>query len=45
MTYSRRVQEVIANRTGEVQHEARWVATVYFKNCINRCWRVKRDGS
>lgn len=36
---------MIANRTGDVQHEARWVATVYFKNCINRCWRVKRDGS
>ncbi|KAJ7540520.1 hypothetical protein O6H91_10G020100 [Diphasiastrum complanatum] len=36
--------EIIAARNLEDQHGARWLASVYFKNSINRYWRQRRDG-
>lgn len=36
-------QEIIAKRSADVQHEVRWLATVYFKNSITRHWRARPD--
>ncbi|CAK9199162.1 unnamed protein product [Sphagnum jensenii] len=35
--------EIIASRDLEHQSDARWLASVYFKNSINRYWRIRRD--
>lgn len=37
------MQEIIASRDLEHQSDARWLASVYFKNSINRYWRIRRD--
>ncbi|CAM6098378.1 unnamed protein product [Calypogeia fissa] len=34
---------IIASRDLEKQSDARWLASVYFKNSINRYWRIRRD--
>ena len=38
-------QEIIASRDSNVQRSARWLASVYLKNSINRYWRFRRDSS
>ncbi|XP_057824503.2 uncharacterized protein LOC131036604 isoform X2 [Cryptomeria japonica] len=35
--------EIIATKNLESQNNARWLASVYFKNSINRYWRNRRD--
>lgn len=35
--------EIIAANDLDDQNSARWLASVYFKNSINRYWRIKRD--
>ncbi|BBN14841.1 importin-11 [Marchantia polymorpha subsp. ruderalis] len=35
--------EIIASRDLEKQSDPRWLASVYFKNSINRYWRIRRD--
>ncbi|XP_024543668.1 importin-11 [Selaginella moellendorffii] len=35
--------EIIATRDLDDQSDARWLASVYFKNSINRYWRHRRD--
>eukprot|EP00249_Psilotum_nudum_P007668 c20733_g1_i1 orf=1506-4013(-) len=35
--------EIIATKNLEGQSTARWLASVYFKNSINRYWRHRRD--
>ncbi len=37
------MQEIIASRDLEHQSDAQWLASVYFKNSINRYWRIRRD--
>lgn len=35
--------EIMASKDISVQSSARWLASVYFKNSINRYWRLRRD--
>jgi len=35
--------EIIGAKDLEQQSDARWLASVYFKNSINRYWRSRRD--
>lgn len=35
--------EIIAAKDLETQNNTRWLASVYFKNSINRYWRQRRD--
>ncbi|KAL2621919.1 hypothetical protein R1flu_002124 [Riccia fluitans] len=35
--------EIIASRDLEKQSDPRWLASVYFKNSINRYWRIRRE--
>jgi hypothetical protein len=35
--------EIIGAKDLEQQSDARWLASVYFKNSINRYWRARRD--
>jgi hypothetical protein len=37
------IQEIIGAKDLEQQSDARWLASVYFKNSINRYWRTRRD--
>jgi len=37
------MEEIIASRDLEHQSDARWLASVYFKNSINRYWKIRRD--
>ncbi|KAI5060127.1 hypothetical protein GOP47_0024547 [Adiantum capillus-veneris] len=35
--------EIMASKDINVNSSARWLASVYLKNNINHCWRVRRD--
>eukprot|EP00250_Pteridium_aquilinum_P001245 c11455_g1_i1 orf=570-3623(-) len=37
------LMEIMASKDASVQSSARWLASVYFKNSINRYWRLRRD--